>query len=140
MLLQIYRGLPGSGKSTAAARLAEKCETVSHIEPDHYMTSCNGDYTYTPELHQYATIMCQVHAEAALRSGRSVVVAEVLATPDDVVPYVALARRVGVGLVIKTFDADYGNIHRVTQADLDSMAVAFVEHEELMAALRSREN
>lgn len=54
--LIIFRGLPGSGKTTRARELAAQTGAIL-IEPDALMTQ-NGVYQYSPERYQEACFQC----------------------------------------------------------------------------------
>lgn len=57
MKLTIFRGLPGSGKSTRARELSAKTGAI-FIEPDMLMME-KGKYKYTPEKFQEAIRRCE---------------------------------------------------------------------------------
>lgn len=57
MKLTIFRGLPGSGKTTKAHELMTKTGSIL-IEPDMFMHA-HGIYTYSPERHAEAVERCK---------------------------------------------------------------------------------
>ena len=59
--LTIFRGLPGSGKTTMARKLAAQTGAIL-IEPDELLIE-NGVYRYTPERYREAVWRCEVMLE-----------------------------------------------------------------------------
>lgn len=122
--LVIIRGLPGSGKSTAAQKLIPAGYT--HIEADMYhINKKTGAYEFNIENKTAAWEWVKETLANLLRSGQSVVLAGVF-------PYNDLLRRLketcdylGVGFTVLTTEEAYGDIHDVPSDVLRGMREAW---------------
>lgn len=123
--LHIFRGLPGSGKSTAARKLSEETGALL-IEPDAFLVH-NGKYDYTPERYHEACISaCQIICMIDLWMGCDVVYADVLPCISDVCRVIASA---GAQKCYKIHDLKITveeslkrNRHNVRKEDIERMA------------------
>ena len=88
-MLIIIRGLPGSGKSTAAR---EKFGDRLILETDQFLTS-GGRYQYTQEDHESAVAMIADILVRCLRFGMDVVIVGCFSTRDSVLRHIATAER-----------------------------------------------
>jgi len=121
LVLHIIRGLPGSGKSTAANSYPD----YLHYEPDHFFCDTRGDYLYDAQLWDKACEWTLSMTDLALARGRSVVVTDVFARADSLQPYRELAKAHGATIKITTRTGDFGNCHRVPLFVLNSLRDAF---------------
>ncbi|MFA6930975.1 MAG: AAA family ATPase [Lentisphaeria bacterium] len=80
--LTIIRGLPGSGKSVLAKRLAAKTGCL-FIEPDMFMVK-NGQYCYTPKHYYDAEIIATSCIFKAAETNADAIFADVLPKIADV--------------------------------------------------------
>ena len=95
--LILVRGLPGSGKSTLGAYLGgqkpgsiEKPPTL--VESDMYFM-LNGQYAWTRAMLSLAHSWCRAESFRRLRFLDRVVVANVFAKRDQILPYIEQARQ-----------------------------------------------
>ena len=107
--LTLIRGLPGSGKSTMARKIAIETGAL-HVEADMWV-----DYSqpYTPEAARRAHAICQPHARHALVFGGSAVVSNTFTQRWEMQPYLDMAHKCGAQVEIITAMGDYGSIHGV---------------------------
>ena len=124
--LHIFRGLPGSGKSTAARKLSEETGAIL-IEPDALMVQ-DGEYRYTPERYLMACICAKTMIGNAKHVGTDAIYADVLPTRESVESVLFRLRdsdnyRVVVhDLKIPAEESKLRNRHNVRPEDIDRMA------------------
>lgn len=112
-MLYIYRGLPGSGKSTAASKIG-----CLHLEADMYFIR-NGVYQYNKDYISEAHNWCSRACSNALWLGIDVVVANVFATNKLVDIYVQKAIEEGHDYKVVFFHKNFGSIHNVPKEAID---------------------
>ena len=120
----VYRGLPGSGKSTAAKQLAAAIGGL-HIESDDYLCNEDGVYEWTQERRDAAIARVQNEAREALTSGKPLVLAQVFPTHASMQWVRELASELRAPLFIATLRGSYGSIHNVPDDAMASMAARF---------------
>ena len=115
--LTLIRGLPGSGKSTMARKIAIDTWAL-HVEADMWV-----DYSqpYTPEAAKRAHAICQSQARRALVFGESVVVSNTFTRRREMQPYLDMARQYVAQVEIITATGDYGSIHNVPDDVIQAM-------------------
>lgn len=128
--LHIFRGLPGSGKTSEANKLG--CLVVS---PWDMFCTVDGEYCFAersgePDAKRRKTEWALRIIEATLRERCDVAVAEVLPRKIDVEPYCKLARQTQSKLVVKDLIVDVEtslarNVHNVPEHVIRSMADNF---------------
>lgn len=103
--LKLYRGLPGSGKSTIALSHASNYEVV---ENDHFWENDHGVYQYDPEMTHIAGWWCWAEAFRRLRNVDEVSVANVFARKDVLMGYVneALKHEIKVAITEVVVDPE----------------------------------
>lgn len=122
--LLILRGLPGSGKSTAAKGYVGDLgvDDVVHCESDHFFYDANGVYCFSVEGLAEAHASCQRLASASMVRGVPLVIVSNTSTEGwEIVPYVACAEKLGYQIeVIDMYDGGVSvevlasrNIHSV---------------------------
>lgn len=127
-MLYIIRGLPGSGKTTVAGKLA----LDRHYEADQYFEA-DGEYQFDPTKLAAAHKWCQDSVREALEDGFTVSVANTFTRISEIRPYVELAEYLGVDVVIITCTAEYGSVHGVPEHTMERMRERFATQQEIFA-------
>lgn len=127
--LVLIRGVPGSGKSTRAARLKQE-SGYDHVEADMFFLK-EGRYVFDPAMLPLAHDWCLGKARDALNAGRSVVVANVFETAESVRPYLLL------GYPCEIIDANgrWKSAHGVPQDKIAAMRAHWQSKEQLIREL-----
>lgn len=110
MKVKILRGLPGSGKSTYAKKLAG--EGWVHFENDMYFMK-DGKYVFDQTKADEASNWCYQQFIKALRGGKDVVISNVFVTKKAIDRYVKAAKNLGADVKVIKFDKNFGNVHDV---------------------------
>jgi len=118
--LTLIRGLPGSGKSTMARKIALETGAL-HVEADMWV-----DYSQQRNSHAVgmAHDICQARARNTLAHSGSVVVSNTFTQQLEMQPYLDMARHYGAQVEIITAAGDYGSVHNVP----DDVIAAMREH------------
>lgn len=126
MNLYLIRGLPGSGKSTFAATLADSLD-CNHYEHDQYLFTEEGEYLWTEKRMAYAFRQCLRDTEATMIEGEPVVVSNVFPTGRAMKNYRKLAEKYGYRITYIVVENRRGgvNIHNVPEEALADMRKAF---------------
>lgn len=110
-MLYIIRGLPGSGKTTLAHRLASATGGVVY-EADDLFTEA-GEYRFDPNRLGEAHEQCFRNTAAALHEGRTVCVANTFTRRYEWERYQLLAQKLGVPCQILICQGNFGSVHDV---------------------------
>ena len=110
--LTLVRGLPGSGKSTFAARLG-----CAHYEADMWMTDDTGVYRFDPDKLAHCHASCIAAAKAALDAGNDVVVSNTFSRRWEMDAYYALGYPVTELMML----GNYQNVHGVPDDKIADM-------------------
>ena len=115
--LTLIRGLPGSGKSTMARKIAAETGAM-HVEADMWV-----DYSQrrNPDKLGMAHDICKARANHTLMIGGSVVVSNTFTQQWEMQPYLDMARKYGAQIEIITATGDYGSIHNVPDNVIQAM-------------------
>jgi predicted kinase len=119
--LVLVRGIPGSGKSTFAQKVAAL--GFMHVENDQFFMK-NGQYQYDPERIGHAVAWARRLVQSHLEAGRRVVVANTFVRVEHLEEMLAMARKSQV-FVAK---GEWKNIHGVPSETIERMAQAFEPH------------
>lgn len=112
--LVILRGLPGSGKSTEARKMAG----YVHLETDMFFEDLGY---FDPSKLREAHTWCQESVRSALESGSSVVVANTFTQRWEVQPYLDMGQHYGCHVEIRTMTGEWPSVHAVPIATIEKM-------------------
>ena len=120
--LLIVRGLPGAGKSTFAARLADclRPQFFTHIETDMYFMR-GGSYKFIPEQLAVAHTWAQRWCRDELTDGDSVIISNTFSRVWEMQPYIDMAKEFSAKLTVIEVQGDHGNIHNVPEESINKM-------------------
>lgn len=119
-VLYLFRGVSGSGKSTAAREL----KLDHHYEADMWFDRFNGG-KFDPTKLKVAHKWCQAKAIAALCEGADVVVANTFVRKWEMEAYLKAADDLGVRVEVRIFDGGYRNVHGVPEEKVRQMRGRF---------------
>jgi len=120
--LTVIRGLPGSGKSTAAKSIMDTTPDTLHFEADMFFVSpTTGEYRYVAELIHDAHAWCRTMTIQALERGFNVIVSNTFTTEREIEPYRTIAAIHSVELEILTCRGTFQNVHAVPDSVIDRM-------------------
>lgn len=131
----LVRGLPGSGKSTYAKRVAanlnesyvQRGEGEARVfEADQFFTAEDGTYTYDRSKVKEAHEDCQRRVREFIEAGGTdAIVANTFTREWEVAPYRQIAEETGSMLFIIRVEASYDNVHGVPREKIEEMASRF---------------
>lgn len=124
--MTIVRGLPGSGKSTYAKKLADETGAV-HIESDMYFEQ-GGEYKFDPSKLQAAHKWCQNEFRRLYQAGKDIIVSNTFTQIWEAEIYFDFFDIVYETEVI-TLTENFGSIHGVPEITLERMKKRFDSHE-----------
>lgn len=129
--IYLIRGLPGSGKSTFARGLlcdleAQNDRAVEWVEADDYFMRM-GVYCYDPNFVRQAHEVCQQRAQAALESGKDVIVSNTFVRRWEMQPYIKMAESCGALVTEITMTGEFDSVHRVPSKKVEEMASRWEE-------------
>lgn len=120
----IFRGIPGSGKSTIAAKLVGKSNV---FEADQFFIK-DGEYCHNPKLIKEAHAYCADCMEEACKNGVSpIAVANAATRLWEMSVYRHIADKYGYAVVELTVESDFSNVHEISQEKIFKMKDRF-EH------------
>ena len=110
--LILVRGLPGSGKSTIAQKLAQGVGI--HLETDMYFIE-DGEYRFDASKLNVAHAWCQATAFTWLAEGARVVVSNTFTTVKELRPYFELGKEFGILPNVVHAQGHFKSIHNVPE-------------------------
>lgn len=124
--LILLRGLPGSGKSSAANEIVKNGFKWVNFEADSFFYK-DGKYNFDRTKLHLAHLYCRKNTEDALRQGWNVIVSNTSTTDKEVQVYKSLANELGANFVsLITENRHEGtNVHSVPHDVLQNMKNRF---------------
>ena len=123
--LVVFRGIPGSGKSTMAKKmrdtLIEMGETVGYYEADMYWMGDDGEYHFDPKRLQDAHTWCQDKVREALHNCSVVIVANTNLTKFEMDIWKEIADDANAKMEVFHLKTQYGNVHGVPEETIERM-------------------
>lgn len=114
-ILYIFRGLPGSGKTTAANKIG--CLVVS---ADMFYERA-GEYAFDSSVLTEAHSWCQDVVQMAMRAGVDVAVANTFSRASELDWYRQVAPGFGYRVVVAKCVGDYKSVHNVPEDAVQRM-------------------
>ena len=124
--LIIIRGISGSGKTTEAETNYPNHE---HFEADMFFIE-EGEYKFNPQMLPQAHQWCQIKVHNALELGKNVVVANTFTRRWELIPYVEMAKEMGVPYKVLRMTTEYENTHGVPADAVARMKSRFEDFED----------
>lgn len=121
MRLILVRGVPGSGKSTFAAKVFPG---AFHVENDMFHMK-DGEYRFDFNKQKDAVSWCMDMCDMALRNGMDVVVSNTFTKRRYVMAYVKLAEKYGADISVYRMTGSFKNCHSVPAAVFENMKKGF---------------
>lgn len=117
--LFLFRGLPGSGKTTLAKMILDSANDM--FAADDYFEK-SGAYVFNPALLPEAHEECRNNVENAMLNKRKrIVVHNTFSMRWEAEPYFALAKKHGYNVFVLECQNDYGNVHNVPKESIQKM-------------------
>lgn len=121
MTLLIIRGIPGSGKSTLAKRLIDRRFIRGWFETDMYFMDINGEYKFDREKLGDARRFCERYTDRELQNKNSIVISNTFTRMCEIEPYIALAKKHNVPIMVIECKGNYRNVHEVPDETIQLM-------------------
>lgn len=116
-ILYLIRGLPGTGKTTLAARLAGY-----RVAADDYFTDSDGNYNFNPAHLGVAHEQCQLKIKGWMKSSLGgMAVHNTFSQQWEAQPYIDMAKEHGYTVVIIECQTILGNTHDVPEESIQAM-------------------
>lgn len=119
--LFIVRGLPGSGKSTFAHKLAALTPNAKVREADDYFTDSAGVYTFDHSKIREAHTLCQERVMNDLSRGHTCIVSNTFVKHWEMEYYKELARKFNIPYTVIHVQGEFENVHGVPDAIIARM-------------------
>lgn len=121
--LYLFRGLPGSGKTTMANTLIKANPNTVLVEADMYFGYSLKEYkqNFNAEELPNAHDWCKRTVERYLQMGINVAVANTFTRQWEIQFYIDLAKKLGIKCVVYHCTMDYGNVHNVPESHVEKM-------------------
>ena len=121
MRLILVRGVPGSGKSTFAAKAFPG---AFHVENDMFHVK-DGEYRFDFNRQKDAVSWCMDMCDTALRNGMDVVVSNTFTKRKYITAYAKLASEHGADISVYRMTGSFKNSHSVPAAVFENMKKNF---------------
>lgn len=110
--LYLIRGLPGSGKTTLASKMAQE-KDLRHFEADMWFTDSDGTYNFDAKKLYRAHEWCRDMVEAEVIAGRDVIVSNTFTTYKEMETYLLMCVAHQYQAIVIACTGDYGTVHNV---------------------------
>ena len=110
-ILHLFRGHPGSGKSTTATRMFPN---LVRFENDQFLMR-NGEYCWSKDLVKDAIRWCSSMVDTALSNDMDVVVANTFTKRRFIAAYEKIAMKYGAQLKVYRCTGNFNNVHGLSQ-------------------------
>ena len=122
LILYIIRGIPGSGKTTLARKLAPD----ANFAADDYFYDSEGNYKFDVSKLDAAHRTCMKNVVNSMMSGIPVIaVNNTFVRKWEYEPYIEMAEKLGYRPVEIICRGNFGSVHNVPSAKVKSMAMNF---------------
>ena len=128
-VLWIIRGLPGSGKSTFALKLA-KLFGYYHCEADQYFVGADGSYNFDPNKLGHAHEWCIKEIHDKLKIGQSIIVSNTFTKITEIESYLFWGLEYDIN-IIEMVTQNYGSVHNVPESSLQKMRNRWIPNDKL---------
>lgn len=129
--LIVFRGLPGSGKSTKAKKLQESLiklgNTVAYYEADMYWMNENGEYCFDPKRVGDAHVWCRNKVREAFKNCDVVIVANTNLTKREMDIWEQIAISEKAKMEVFHMKNNFGSIHGVPESTIEKMRAKEVD-------------
>ena len=121
MTLYLIRGLPGTGKTTMAERMAGEHNGL-RFEADTYFVQPDGTYKFDASKLPLAHAACHDNVQIAMSAqAECIIVANTFSRQWELAPYRSLAERYGYDVQEITLHHIHGNAHGVPEHTIQKM-------------------
>lgn len=121
MKLIVYRGVPGSSKTTTAFKMFPG---VLKLEQDQYFMR-DGNYRWNAREMPKAIAWCKSMCKSALESGMDVCVCNTFTKKKYLRDYADIASECGADFIVYRCTGEHQNVHNVPKSVLASMKAGF---------------
>lgn len=122
--LHIFRGLPGSGKSTAARKLSEE-KNIPHVESDMFFM-VDGTYVFDGSKIAKAHAWCSEKVRMYMDWGWDVIISNTFTLPWEIEPYFEMAIEFNYQVIVTEMGTQYASIHNIPTEVFNKMKTRFV--------------
>lgn len=118
--LIIVRGPSGSGKTTFAQKVKTALKNTVVFEADDFFYK-DGNYKFDGSKLGIAHNLCQMKTKLSLEKGKNVIVSNTSTRLREINPYLQIAEKIGVPVVVVRMKTRFKNEHGVSEEKVDEM-------------------
>jgi len=123
--LIVFRGIPGSGKSTMARKMLHQYiadgKTACMYEADMYFTTESGEYNFDGKLLPTAHEWCRMKVREALDNCDVVIVANTNLTVSEMEVWYRMANLEHAGMIVYHMKNRFSSVHNVPKDVIAAM-------------------